>query len=287
MDYVKSFTFVFDDTRWVTKIAIGTGLVLLSTALTFILVGIVGFFILAGYSVRLLQNVRDGREFPLPEWDDWGGDLVRGLKLAVVGFIWALPIFIFFAPIGIGSAIADSGGAGEFFGVSILLCGSCLMMLYGLFFALATPGFSIAYAQDEHISSGLRLTEIWEWTRANIGQVIIAVIVIIVASLIIQLVAGIAGTIACLVGLIITIPLASLATSLYTYHLYGQLAYQFPYDGVGGAGDYAPIVPAGPVGEEGSEEIVAIVTEESAPASESAADEEQASDQPGEEEKPA
>ena len=44
---------------------------------------------------------------------------------------------------------------------------------------------------------------------------------------------------------------------------------------------------AGPVSDEGTEDIVAIITEEPAPPSEAAADDVHGDDQPGEEDKPA
>lgn len=239
MDYAKSFTFVFDDPRWVTKIAIGAAVVLVSTLLSIVLVGVLGFLILAGYAIRLLQNVRDGVEFPLPEWDDWGNDFMRGLKYVVVGLIWAIPMLIFTIPLVIGGIIADGRGAAEFMGASILFCGSCLMILYGLFLALAAPGFTIAYATDEQITSGLQFTEIWNWTQANIGQVIVAVLVILVAQLVFGLVGAI--LVVCLVGP----ALATLATSIYQHHIYGQLARTFPYGSIGRPGTLAPVEPEG------------------------------------------
>ena len=296
MDYAKSLTFVFDDPRWKEKIAIGTGLVLVSWLLSFILIGVLGFFILAGYSIRLLQNVRAGEELPLPEWDAWGDDLVRGLKLAVVGIVWALPMIIFVIPTFIGGLMADGSGATESFGILIALCGNCLLLVYGIFIALAAPGYSIAFATDEHINSGLQFTEIWHWTRANVGQVVVAVVVVMVASLVIQLVAGIVGTLLCLIGLVVTIPLGILAVSLYTYHLYGQLADQFPYGGAAGAAEYAPVAPtdlattpdtavletpAAPA------ELAEALTEEPAPTSDAAAEDAPTDDQTGEEDKPA
>ena len=243
MDYAKSFTFVFDDPRWITKIAIGTGLVLVSSLLSVILIGFLGFLILGGYSIRLLQNVRDGEEFPLPEWDDWGGDFMLGLKYVVVALIWALPMIIFSVPLGIGTAIADGNGSAQFFGVSILICAGCLMFLYGIFVALAAPGFTISYAKDEQISSGLQFTEIWHWTRENVGQVIVAVLVILLVQFVIGSAASIAGTILCVVGLIVTVPLGTLATSLYQNHVYGQLAYELPYGGFGGSNLPVPVDP--------------------------------------------
>jgi uncharacterized protein DUF4013 len=262
MDYVKAITFVFDDPRWKEKVIWGTGLVFLSTLLSAIVIGVLGFVILAGYGVRLLQNVRDGEEFPLPEWDDWGGDFVRGLKYSIVGLVYAIPLFVFTIPLIIGGILTDNGGAGEFMGGTILFCGTCLMVLYGIFVFLASPGFTLAYATDEHISSGLQFTDIWHWTRTHIGQVIIAIIVVMVAQWLISFVASIVGTLLCVIGLIVTIPLSMLAYTIYQYHIFGQLAYEFPYGGFGGKlvlADYSePISPspayeAPPVPEEAIE----------------------------------
>ncbi len=260
MDFVKALTFVFDDPRWKEKVIWGTGLVLVSTVLSVIVVGVLGFLILAGYGVRLLQNVRDGKQYPLPEWDDWGGDFVRGFKYLIVGLVYAIPMIVFTIPLVIGGLITDSGNAGEFMGSMILLCGTCLMVLYGIFIFLAAPGFTIAFATDEHISSGLEFTEVWNWTRKNIGQVIIAIIVLIVANTVISFVASAVGTLLCVVGLIVTIPLSILAYTVYQYHIYGQLAYLFPYGGLGGntvlAGYSDPVTPA---------PIAPVVTEPVAP----------------------
>ncbi len=240
MDYAKALTFITEDPRWKEKMAIGAGVALISMLLSFIAIGFLGFLILAGYSVRLMQNVRDGKTYPLPEWDAWGEDLVRGFKILVVSFVWALPAILFMIPVGIGGAMADGRGAAETIGGLIVFCGTCLMAIYGLFVALVTPGFTIGFATDERVSSGLQFTKIWNWTQENIGQVVIAAIVIIVASIAIALVGSIVGALLCVVGLVVTLPLAVLVTSLYQYHIYGQLAHEYPYDDFGGK---APVEP--------------------------------------------
>jgi hypothetical protein len=83
---------------------------------------------------------------------------------------------------------------------------------------------------------------VWEWTRRNLGAVVLVTIAYIIASIVISTVASIVGTILCIVGLIVTIPLGTLATYLYQYHLIGQLAYKdrtgTPY--------YVPPTPVAP-----------------------------------------
>ena len=70
MDYGKSFTFVFEDEKWISKFAVGV-LITLVPILN---------FATYGYVIQLLKNVRDGEEKPLPEWDDFGKFFVDGLK---------------------------------------------------------------------------------------------------------------------------------------------------------------------------------------------------------------
>ena len=227
MDYVRALTFVTEDPRWKEKIAIGTVVVLLSSLLMPILVGIVGMLILYGYAVRLLQNLRDGQPYPLPEWDRWSDDLSRGFKLAVVGLVWALPIVLVILPVALGSSMtAFDNGFLVAMGSLILMFGTCLTIAYGLFLVLMMPGINIWFARDEQIRSGIAFTDIWQWTRTHLSKVLLFTLAYIVASAIISAVAGLAGFVLCLVGLIVTVPLGQLITTTYQYHLLGQIAYE-------------------------------------------------------------
>ena len=247
MDYAKALTFLWEDPRWKEKVAIGTGVMLVSGLLMPVLIGFVGILIVMGYCVRVLQNVRDGNQYPLPEWDQWSEDLARGFKLAVVAVIWALPAILLSLPVVLGGVMmgaGDNNGAGFLTAIGGLTfgLGNCLLILYAIFYALVTPGFTVWFARSEQISEGLKLTDVWEWTRRNLGAVVLVMLAYIIASIVISTVASIVGTILCIVGLIVTIPLGTLATYLYQYHLIGQLAYKdrtgTPY--------YVPPAPAAP-----------------------------------------
>lgn len=245
MDIAKSFTFVMDDERWLEKLGIGVGLVLVSSILAPVLIGVLGFFILVGYSVRLVQNVRDGVANPLPEWNRWGDDLVSGLKLAFALLIYALPIILFTIPMTLGAALTDQSrrGGGEFIGWPLLLCGICLVTLYSLLFTLFQPGITVAFARNESVRDALQISNIWAWTRRNLSGVIVATIVYLIASVVLALAGAIVGAILCLVGLIVTIPLATLYTYLVQGHLYGQLARQDPDVVLSRATPVAPDMP--------------------------------------------
>jgi hypothetical protein len=247
MDYAKALTFLWEDPRWKEKLAIGTGVTLVSLMLMPVLIGIVGILIVMGYCVRALQNVRDGNQYPLPEWDQWSEDLSRGFKLAVVSLVWALPAILLSIPVVMGGVlmgVGEDNGAGFLTAIGGLTfgLGNCLVVLFGLFYALVTPGFTVWFARNEQISEGLKLTEIWEWTRRNLGGVVLVMIAYIIASMVISTVASVVGMVLCLVGLVVTIPLGTLATYLYQYHLIGQLAYKDRT----GAPYYVPSAPVAP-----------------------------------------
>jgi hypothetical protein len=238
MEISRSISFITEDPRWQQKVMIGTGVIIASTVLSFVLIGIIGFIIFAGYCVRLLQNVRDGHPYPLPEWDQWGEDLARGFKLMVASLIWGLPVLILVIPSIIGGALADSNSEGaQFMGAMLSICGGCLTMIYALLLTAATPGISIAFAKDEQITSALQFRDIIAWTQANIGQVLVVTLVYIAASIALALAGSIVGVLLCVVGLIVTLPLATLLTGIFQYHLYGQLAYSYPYPVGGGLTD--------------------------------------------------
>jgi len=225
---------------------IGTGIIIGSFLLSFVLIGMLGFLIVFGYTVRLLQNVRDGQPYPLPEWDQLGDDLARGFKLFVVTLVWAIPLILFSIPSGIGNALIGSRSeAAQVMGAMLSIFGTCLSMIFGLALNVLLPGITIAFARDEQIRSGLQFREIWDWTVANIGQVIVVALVYIAASLVIGLGSTVVGLLRCFIGVFVTLPLGLLVTYLFQYHLYGQLAYAYPMGG-GGAGVMAPQAPVVP-----------------------------------------
>lgn len=226
MDIGRALTYFSEDERWVEKTAIGTGLLLISSLLLVALVGVLGYFILFGYLVRLLQNVRDDVHPVLPEWDRWGDDLIRGVKLACVYLVWTLPIMLVSAPLFIvGVVISENVRSPDGdIGVILSVCALCLQFFVGIAYLVFQPGFTIAFARNETIKDGLQVSEIWDWTRDNIGNVAIVAILTVIASMIITTVGSIVGLILCVIGAVVTVPLSQLIIYYFQSHLYGQLA---------------------------------------------------------------
>jgi hypothetical protein len=223
MNIGKSFSFVFEDQRWLTKVGIGTLVLILSSLLSPILIGILGYFIVAGYALEVLRNVRKGDLYPMPEWRDrWGEWLVLGVKAAVAIFVWSLPAILVSIPMAFGFALLDTNDASALIGL-LAACFSCLLFLWIVVVLLATPVIYIRLAETEELSSAFRFGDILSFTREHIGNVIVATIMYVIASLLVGLFGSIVGLILCVVGLFVTLPAAQFITMMIQSHLYAQI----------------------------------------------------------------
>lgn len=211
MDIGRSFTYMFDDSEWVKKLAIG-GLLALASIIP--IVNIFTGLVIVGYTVRIIKNVADGASLPLPQWDDWGGDWMRGLLVTVAGFLYSLPILMVSAFGGVIDALTrqtEIAGAAQF--CFALL--SCLSVIWGLLIAVVLPAATIKFAIEGEFASFFRFRDIFRLIGDNLGNYAIAVLLAYVA----QIIAGF-GVILCVIGVFFTAFWAMLVTS----HLYGQVA---------------------------------------------------------------
>lgn len=223
MNIGKSFSFVFEDPRWLTKVGIGTLVLILASLLSPILIGILGYFIIAGYGLEVLRNVRKGELYPMPEWRDrWGEWLVLGVKAVVAVLVWSLPAILVALPMGLGLALTDNDSTAAIGGL-VAACFGCLVFLWTIIVLLATPVIYIRLAETEELSSAFRFGEILRFTREHVGQIIIATIMYVIASVVLVTIGSVVGLILCLVGLFVTLPAAQFITTMIQSHLYGQI----------------------------------------------------------------
>ena len=212
MDIGKSFGFVFEDEKWITKVLIG-GLVSL--------IPIVDFAAL-GYAVRTLKNVAEGAERPLPDWGEFGDFFVKGLMVFLAVLIYSIPAILLSTMGAVITAVASSGSQDTVSG-ALAVCTaaiSCVAVLYSLIVALWAPAAAVDYAMSGEFVAFFRFGEIWSLISANLGGYIVALVVAWLASL----VASLVGAILCLVGTLFTSFWAVLVAS----HLLGQWRRQAP-----------------------------------------------------------
>ena len=209
MDIGRSFTYMFEDQDWIKKILIG-GVVSL--------IPIVQLATL-GYFIEALRNTAEGRELPLPEWDDFGGKFMKGLMAFIAVFLYLLPIiFVMGVILGVATVIAGSldSDAAETVATICPLIGNCLVFVYGILVMLILPAAVIQYALTEQFGAFFRFGDMMALIKANVGGYIIALLVAMVAGLIAQIV----GSIACGIGILFTLMWAYLVSA----NLFGNLA---------------------------------------------------------------
>jgi hypothetical protein len=216
MDIAKSFTFMFEDPDWLRKLGIGFLVVAVGLLFSVVLIGLIPLIIALGYSLQAMRNVMDGQANPLPEWNDWEGFLMRGLKLGVVLLVWAIPFVFMLIPMIIGGAMTGNGNQGGFaaaLGTLCSLCGVCLSLAWGVIYLVFTPAIYVHMARTNSFSSGFEFARLWEFTRANISNVIVAILLVLVA--------GVIGSFVSV--FVVTVPLAVIWQMLVQAHLYAQV----------------------------------------------------------------
>lgn len=142
--------------------------------------GILLSFILSGYLVRIYR----GATIP-PEFDSWGSLYVDGIKIAITGFLWFLPIILILAAL---LAIIFAGFAN---GSPLPAMVAIVLAVILIIAEIATCVIVLLYsmmgivrcARTGSIREGLRFTAITETLRA-IGWVnyIVALIVLFVIA---------------------------------------------------------------------------------------------------------
>lgn len=212
MDIGKSFSYVFDDDQWVQKVLIG-GLLLLASVIP--LVNLFTAVVVAGYTIRVIKNVSDGMERPLPDWNDWGGDWVKGILVGLAGLVYALPAIVV---AGIGAIItavsANQSGDLQGFAQVCFLGLQCLIWIWSLLVGLWMPAATIRFAREGRFGAMFEFGALWTFIRGNFGDYIVAVLVTVLAQIVSTF-----GLILCIIGVFLT----ALWAMLVQAHLFGQV----------------------------------------------------------------
>jgi len=187
MDFGKALTFVYEDEDWIKKLLIG---ILLS------FVPVFGQFAVSGYMLAIIRNVKNNAPRPLPEWSNVADYFVEGLKLTVVGLVYSLPALLLSCPIvivGVLPAFTPAFEDPESAALAltststllILVC-SCPVSLYSLFLTIIAPAMAIRLAETQEIAACLRVKEIVRFSFANIGPIILSLLVVSAAILVVS-----------------------------------------------------------------------------------------------------
>ena len=86
--FLRAFTYMFKDGRWMTKLA-ETALLVLLCPLP--VIGLFCFCALLGYLAEIIHNVSGDYPRPLPEWDHIGEDIGKGAHVLLALVVYHLP----------------------------------------------------------------------------------------------------------------------------------------------------------------------------------------------------
>lgn len=216
IDFARALTYPLEDNEWVLKLLIGAVLLLIGFMFSIVLVGLIAFVLLTGYMIAIARNVAEGRDVPLPPWEDFATLFLDGLKASVAFFIWQLPALFFALPLPVVFALPgrDDRAMASIMSLLILCC-SLPAFAYSLFIALIFPIVMWQVADKGSIAAGLHVDRVLRILRTFPAEVIL----ITIALGVLGLLAGIVGSLLCGIGLLPT-------TVWYIWaggHLIGQL----------------------------------------------------------------
>ena len=215
MNVGRAFSFAFEDKTWVAKILVGGLLILFSWL-------IIPFFFILGYMVEATRNIALDIEPSLPEWDKWGEKLTDGFQLAVVYFIYELPVFIVYIVIAIlvailGSLANANSAAVSVFGILtsiFLFIGVLGVAVYALFIFFLLPSIVVRYSMTKSIGAALDYKACWKASKEHVGDVLIVLLLLYAASFIASL-----GTFIFFIGFAFT----TFYSLIVSAGLYGEL----------------------------------------------------------------
>ena len=201
MKFSKSFTYIFEDPDWFSKLIL---------PLLCSLIPIIGPFVMAGYTLHLIRNVVAKDPRPLPQLD-FGEHLARGFKWFVVMLIYAIPLVVLILLIVVPVSVSNEKT--KVLSVIFSILGGIVILVYFVFLWLLTPVAQAHFAVNGSISSGLKVAKFAKMFSKNVAEWLL----VLAGGLLAGLIAPV-GSILFFVGALIT----SIYASLMVAHLVGQ-----------------------------------------------------------------
>ena len=226
MDVGKSLTYMFEDEKWVNKVVVGAVINLIPVL----------NFATVGYMLATIRNVANDVLPPLPTWDDFGDYFIKGLVLAIIGLVYALPLIILSCcPIGAVflPAFAETEEASAALGGLMILVWSLFALfafLYALAYTFVMPAVMLHYASSDEFSAVFQFGKIFSFIRDNINSYLKAWLYILVVGIVVGFAEFIVGAILGWIPICgwFIMWIIGLGVGFWVYlvvaHIYGQFA---------------------------------------------------------------
>ena len=207
-DFLKPLTFVFEDPQWIQKLLMGALFSLASVVL-------IGIFFVNGYLARLVRNVVEGLERPLPEWTDLGDMFAEGAMLFVAALLYMIPLFFLVFLMFPFSVLTNiDNPATEILGGGALVILSIVLMPVGLAVAVWVPAALLHAAVRRDFRAAFEFRVIGSFLKNNALNYVLAYLDWLVARMAAPL-----GLALCCVGVFVT----SFWSMAVAAHAFGQV----------------------------------------------------------------
>ncbi|MBN1563073.1 MAG: DUF4013 domain-containing protein [Anaerolineae bacterium] len=180
MDFARALTFPFEDEDSVTKVVLGSLLML---------IGLVLWFIPIGYQVHVARKVIRGKPRPLPGLAELGEVATDGIMALIAQLIYMLPLICVSCILIIMGSILGQSTLGGLLFVCLMLCVSTMLLLYlAVAGAIMTMGI-IRYAETGNFVEFVRIGSLWSDVRQHMGVLLGLLLYLLGFGLIITLLA--------------------------------------------------------------------------------------------------
>jgi len=151
-------------------------------------------FMTHGYSIQVFKGSK-----PAPEVNDWVATFINGIKLFIVGFVYAIPLIIVAVFFFLGAILAGISGsstgnptAGIAAAIGTALIGALLFVILLIIILLLLPIAYVRFARTDSFGEAFNISAV----LAHIGKIgwvsyIIALIVGIIAIIVIEIIIAI------------------------------------------------------------------------------------------------
>ena len=226
----EAFNFIARDPAWPRKLGLGAVFSLLSLVL-------VGGVLVQGYLLTVMERVARAEPEPLPEWDDFGELLHKGLLAWVVSLIYYIPyaallilFYVGYIGLAIGLPLSSSGNpppSAIWAPVIFMLGGGGLALVVGLATAAVVPAAQAQLVLHEgNLLAALDPRRVLGFIGRYPGQYALAIALYLAANYLFSLV----GQLACCIGLYAT----SAFCQIILAHLIGQFCWRERMGRIGG-----------------------------------------------------
>ena len=182
-----AFVYPFRGPRWLERMVVQA---------LILIIPVVGWIATTGWLMMAFENFRAGRT----ELPPAGFHLSRGIGIfgvfLIYGFVLNVPTWVLYTAGGIASGATSGQGFNA--GSPLSALGFLWMFLAGLFLNFLVPSL-IVNTYHGGFAGGMDVQRVWRLATVNVGNAVVAGLVVWVASLI-----GPLGFVVCCVGLFLT-----------------------------------------------------------------------------------